>query len=231
MTDLKSNISHMGVTVESKELWLVEDILLQGFSSLARSLQWFWPSKKAGSGTYVLPIKESNLVVHVAHAFIKNGFNVYAEVPYESESRKSIDLLAFDYHRDILVKMEAKANFENAKALVTDVEKLKLPFKSDEHHWTANTTFDFGNTFSVFSLTTNDIRIRNWWVHEDGIMGSPYGRTQEGWEKLGNSLNDAVESWDYPLRIRQPVEGDEDGMLSAYPEWAAWVVLYAIFNS
>lgn len=242
----------MEVTAEYDTRALIENIIYEGYSSLARSLQWFYPAKMSSNGKYVNNLSESLFVTNLASAFIQNKFYAYTEVQYNDNcnSNKRIDLVALDPYRQILVMLEAKTNYESPDGILQDYERLKCGniLRCNRHIREGLYDFSGYTIFKVLSFASLDVAIRNWWIQfykmdsKDIIplnrQKAKKAKTTESWSKLGRILKDeSLSTFDFPLHVRYPLYYQENNTefgnefdQSESPQYTTWFALCAIFQ-
>ncbi len=103
----------------------IEAVMVEANKSQTRSLSYYWPAD-AGSNN---DLAENNLALHVAQAFLKKNYAVFAEVnhpvPNAKGNKQNIDLLAIAEDRSFYIAMEFKRHVATGMDdSLDDIERL-----------------------------------------------------------------------------------------------------------
>lgn len=155
----------------------IERITRRGAHTLRDALWEFWPGYEKNE------MAERNLTVHVAHAFMQEGFVSYQEVPLQSGTKEHLDLMLWHPQRRILVACEAKRFYSVGKAteIQADVERL-LRFAPQDLESPKK-------TYGMILACTWRKDYAHWWSSDDSVPPSKHER----WKELGAhpALDDA----------------------------------------
>jgi hypothetical protein len=99
----------------------IERIIRRGASSLAESLQFYWPSSTPEN-----EVLERNISVHLAHAFLTSGFFAYTEAHTKGRKDRFIDLLVVEPRAKLSLVGEFKRLYrhQEARKMVKDLDRL-----------------------------------------------------------------------------------------------------------
>jgi hypothetical protein len=144
------------------------DILRRGASSLADSLEFYWPTTEENE------VAEANQVVHMGRAFMDSGFKVYAEAHKEGVSDQRFDLLAIDPSQTALVVAEFKRVYNGPQCdlMASDAERLKSfePVQGQRHQVRGAT---LGERWGVVAGTTWRAEYAAWFLSKDRLAEDP----------------------------------------------------------
>lgn len=113
---------------------VVRDLMNATAQSLGQSFENYWPSNPEGGND---PCEE-NIVVHLGHQLLDQGFSVFAEAHCDGGR---IDLVAVDVAKSLFLAFEAKRLLcnkpeESLDLMVTDLERLnEFNLKSPTASW------------------------------------------------------------------------------------------------
>ncbi len=186
----------------------IEKIIKKGLKSLTKSLGAHYPER---TDFDVNEISESNLTIHLAHAFISDGYVSFGEFPFDNN--KHLDLVCFHENREPWVAIEAKRYINgNTKAVYEDFRRILKQGKYEDS--------SDGRNIGVSIMFNRHKDIDTWW--KDPLKENlPKGKSSEYWQNLIGVLDKY-----------NPLTGVHVLFEDEYEESEEWgnSVLYAIFR-
>jgi hypothetical protein len=121
----------------------LERIVRRGASSLAESLNFYWPS----NGLNEIP--EANQALHVGDAFLEAGFLAFAEAHRDGDTSKRFDLLALEPRASTLLVGEFKRVFsKTVGGLASDAQRI-LEFSPRASHRLERTAGELKSAYGL----------------------------------------------------------------------------------
>lgn len=174
---------------------LVEQCVHRGLMYLAESLQYYWPANlavvKGIQQGYLNEIAENNIALHLARSFGENGFQMWAEIPFDGENRR-LDFLAYSYAEGISVALEFKKridtpqeNYEDLKRLV-DIHKNGL---GNVAHGFNNQSINLAEhkMYGIVAILSAT-EFADWWSYPEACNYSPESRTAGDYRRIGEAI-------------------------------------------
>ncbi len=152
------------------ELYRIERLIRKGIQSLSDSLYQEWPLPDEDQKN---EISEASLSIHVAHAFLTEGFCAYGE--FRTGSNEHHDLMAFHPDRKDYIVLEAKRYLStDGQALSRDLDRINQRCSEP--------------TIGVAIVMTRFPEIRNWWLNPNrGVR--PTRKLANEWQQLSGHLS------------------------------------------
>lgn len=185
---------------------VVEKAVIEGFTSLASALQWFWPAGLSGGKRYYhCPIPERNLLTYISAQFLKKDFLIFDEICIKDIAEGRMDTLALNHEFGIEVYIEAKGCFDAATGsklqLTNDINRM-LSLQGDlvqEHRLASNySEKTFEHKFALVVTTCYSEDDRKWWEYDEVTM--PKNKRADCWPELHELLGKAKSRWSVPLK-------------------------------
>lgn len=182
---------------------IVEKSLIDGFTSLASALNWFWPTG-LGKHKFCLPIQESTLLTYIGANFLKRDFYVFNEMRFEKTSG-ALDMFAINVEKSIAVYIEAKgsvyATEQKSLQIKNNIERMceqNCRIDQDHEFGFRYKQENFKHQFAVIVTTCYENNIRNWWHGEETTR--PNGTHAVTWKETHELLKNSLSRWSIPLR-------------------------------
>lgn len=159
----------------------LQKIVQTGLFSLANSLTSYWPAYGSDD------ITERNLSAHVGSAFLKNGFDVYFEVPISKEDKTNkIDCVFLSYEHKLVIVCESKRliGVDKAQGIIDDIERIHK-FKLIDQG------IDIKSYYGLILAYTWKEDITKWWISEENT--DEFEEKDPRWRELSKRLKN-VES-------------------------------------
>lgn len=156
----------------------LERIVRRGASSLAESLNFYWPS----NGLNEIP--EANQALHVGHAFLDAGFLAFAEAHRDGDTSKRFDLLALEPRAATLVVGEFKRVFsKTVGGLASDAQRI-IEFSPRASPRLERTAGELKSAFGLVAGTTWSQGYAEWFLDDDEAAEDPSGGDLDSLWKL-----------------------------------------------
>jgi len=148
----------------------IERIVRRGAASLAESVHFYWPSAKLQN-----EIPERNITLHLAHAFLSEGFLTYGEAHPDGSADSFLDLLALQPHQKVVVACEFKRLYGDeryAQAVVNDAQKV-LAFKMQQSPALRHPELEVTHGFGLLAAITWLENYARWFTTQEDAPTDP----------------------------------------------------------
>ncbi len=176
--------------------YLAEQSVFKSFFYLAEAMQYYWPSAN-------YEISENNMALHLARAFSENGFLVWAEVPFNDESKQKLDFLAYHYPLKTLVALELKNNIEQPEKNYEDINRVVRIYDNGvynvAHRFNNQSITEAEHKIVGVATILNATEYAEWWINPTNNEYLPVGRNAEMYRKIGMAINVAPYGAAVPL--------------------------------
>lgn len=186
--------------------YTVEQCVHRGILYLAESLQYYWPANfsvaNAKEQPFINEIAENNIALHLSRSFAEDGFQVWAEVPFNKENRR-IDFLAYSYADGISVALEFKKSIDTPQGNLEDLKRL-----IDIHDTgLCNPIHEFNNqslnlaSYKMYGIVVllSATEFADWWMYPSAWNYTPDKRFANDYSTIGKALDVSKHRYVVPI--------------------------------